>query len=391
MGKKSIDLPLAPDLLPFLLDQMPDTGEWVTMGKLIAAVLQSGAVTTAEAVDSYRRHAKWQHSGFTSGASLDEMESSGRDAIVRDRLNYGIKKGLVERGEGKGYLKLYRKAAASLQANNSKMLIPLHAIRTDGGTQTRPALIEESVQGCMDRMRATDDLPPVEVVQEGDIYWLWDGFHREESHRRLDRHTIMANVRKGTLDDARWLAASANKASDPHIVGNQRNEATKRACVLLALRQRPNLSDGVIAKHVGCSTRYVGMVRAEATVNTSQLPDQPRLGRDGKTRKTKPATFQDQVQNLHGKGHGTMEIARKLNVPHPRVSREKKRLGLKSERETERVSNSEMTDPRPLGLDQEVEERIAAVLDRINRAVGDLLDEPKRRELVAFIERLVRS
>lgn len=284
--------------------------------------------------------------------------------------------------------------------------IALLAVRTDGETQTRPALIEASVLGCMERMQATDDLPPVEVVQEGDVYWLWDGFHREESARRLKRQTLIANVRKGALDDARWLAASANKASDPHLVGNQRNDATKRACVLLALRQRPNLSDGVIAKHVGCSRQYVSQVRAEVpTGNSCELHKEPRTCLDGKKRKAKnqpPAEgpLNDAVA-LVEQGLTQTEAARRTGVRQDAISREIARRGGKSATpaatpaspvaspRTKKPSGSAIQpEPCPLGLDQE--ERIAALLNEANRVlerVASTGDVAKLQQLVESMQR----
>lgn len=151
----------------------------------------------------------------------------------------------------------------------------LAEVSVDGGTQTRadgtvPAVVEEYA----DLLRAGVELPPVEVVEEDVMHWLWDGFHRYQAARLAGRDTVRCRITPGTLADARWLALSANKAH-----GLRRSNADKRRAVELALAIHPEMSDRAIAEHCGVSDPFVGSVRKQVlTVSTLDT----RTGKDNK-------------------------------------------------------------------------------------------------------------
>ena len=49
--------------------------------------------------------------------------------------------------------------------------------------------------------------PPLDVIYDGEDFWLWDGFHRREAALASDPPCGIAscNVRPGTLIEAVWL------------------------------------------------------------------------------------------------------------------------------------------------------------------------------------------
>src|SRR5262249_44761903 len=94
--------------------------------------------------------------------------------------------------------------------------------------------------------------------------------------KQADFDTISAEVRPGTVVDARWLALSANKTH-----GLRRTNDDKRRAVKAALQMRPDDSDRAIAEHVGVSNNMVSEYRARLSSEDSQPAT--RTGRDGRT------------------------------------------------------------------------------------------------------------
>lgn len=126
--------------------------------------------------------------------------------------------------------------------------LPISQLRTDGGTQPRAALDFDAIDDYADAMEDGDKFPPVVVYYDGENYWLADGFHRVKAAWQAGRETIAAEVRSGTLEDARWHSFSANKVN-----GLRRTNDDKQRAIKGALRhpRGAELSDREIARHVG--------------------------------------------------------------------------------------------------------------------------------------------
>jgi hypothetical protein len=120
---------------------------------------------------------------------------------------------------------------------------------------------------------------PGGAVYDGKCYWLWDGFHRFHAERRRGSDTMVLEVTKGTLDDARRLSLGANKEHR----GMRRTNRDKRRAVERALAWFPGYSAGKVAELCGVSVRFVtGMRNQQPTLNRSELD--VVIGRDGRTR-----------------------------------------------------------------------------------------------------------
>ena len=124
----------------------------------------------------------------------------------------------------------------------------------------------------------------------GTDHWLADGFHRVNAALNAGLTEIAADVRQGTLDDAKWHAAGANATH-----GLRRTNADKRKSVGLALsteRGRAS-SDRGIAEQCGVGAPLVGSVRAASCNNvTPEGGVERRTGKDGKSYPARKATPQ---------------------------------------------------------------------------------------------------
>ncbi len=145
----------------------------------------------------------------------------------------------------------------------TQQMISPQRIRTDLDTQSRAGLNEQTVTEYAEAMEAGQAFPPILVFQDETIdeYILADGFHRLAAHLQISPdEPILAEVRTGTAEDARWESIGANKSH-----GLRRTNEDKRNAVKLALLH-PNgaeKSDRQIAEHVGVHHDTVGRIRHE--------------------------------------------------------------------------------------------------------------------------------
>jgi len=157
--------------------------------------------------------------------------------------------------------------------------LDLNLIVADPALQMRVNRNIDALDSYVDAIADGKELPPVMTFFDGTSYWLADGFHRLEAHKRLSKATIRAEVRPGTRDNAFLFALSANAEN-----GLQRTNADKRKAVLAALAD-PKIgreSDRQIAAHCRVSHTFVQNVRADMTGGvqspvTVRVPEQTAL------------------------------------------------------------------------------------------------------------------
>lgn len=136
-------------------------------------------------------------------------------------------------------------------------MLKLNDIRTNGGTQPRAQLSQETIEEYAAEMREgrMGSFPALTVFYDGEAYWLADGFHRWHAAQRAGFHDIHADVRQGTLADAQWFSFGVNKSH-----GLRRSNQDKQNAIQAAL-QHPNgagLSNRQIADHCGVDHSTVG-------------------------------------------------------------------------------------------------------------------------------------
>lgn len=134
----------------------------------------------------------------------------------------------------------------------------LNAIRIDGGTQPRERINLDVVAEYAEAIKAGDELPPVVVFHDGAENWLADGFHRWHGHKQADKASIQADVRSGSLLDAKLYAVGANGAH-----GLRRSNDDKRKAVQMVLDEPAwkDWSDRAIADACGVSAPFVAAIR----------------------------------------------------------------------------------------------------------------------------------
>jgi len=139
--------------------------------------------------------------------------------------------------------------------------INLDAIRIDGGTQPRERIDMATVTEYAEAIKAGADLPPVIVFHDGADNWLADGFHRWHGHKQADKASILADVRAGSLLDAKLFAVGANGAH-----GLRRTNEDKRRAVQMVLDEPAwkDWSDRNVAEACGVSHTFVAQIRRPA-------------------------------------------------------------------------------------------------------------------------------
>lgn len=155
----------------------------------------------------------------------------------------------------------------------------IDSIETNGGTQSRAQLDQDTIISYADEMRGGAEFPPVVVFHDGEKYWLADGFHRLSAAKLAsDDRRITADVRQGTRRDAVLYSVGANAKQ-----GLRRTNADKRRAVttLLEDEEWAKWSDAVIAEKCGVDRSFVSRTR-RSTGDSPQL----KAGRDGRSRDT---------------------------------------------------------------------------------------------------------
>jgi hypothetical protein len=155
--------------------------------------------------------------------------------------------------------------------------VEVGTIRTDAKTQSRARIDELVVADYAEAMIRGEKFPPVVVFQDNGSLLLADGFHRVRAARKAHLSRIMAEVRPGGRIEALKFSLQSN-----HTHGLRRTNEDKRYAAGLALKEFANLSDRLIADMCGVSQPFVGILRRELR---TVISCEPRIGKDGKTRR----------------------------------------------------------------------------------------------------------
>src|SRR3954468_17862768 len=116
-------------------------------------------------------------------------------------------------------------------------------------------------------MAAGDVFPPVVVFQDGDLYWLADGFHRFGAAQSIGVETIACDVREGGLRDAILYSCGAN--ADHGL--KRSNEDKRRAVVrLLEDEEWRAWSDSDLGRRAAVSHDFVRRIRASLASDASE-------------------------------------------------------------------------------------------------------------------------
>lgn len=187
--------------------------------------------------------------------------------------------------------------------------IALKDIVFDEGTQVRAAINQDVVAEYAGRMATGETFPAIVLFNDGNRYYLADGFHRVMAAHRNEWMSIRAEVRAGTKTDALWFALGANKAN-----GQRMTTADKRHAILLAIKTWPDKGPTLIAEQIGCTDRWVREIRSEVT---SDLPEKT-IGKDGKSYSASHSTARhpkaDEVEAALKAGERIHDISKSTGV-----------------------------------------------------------------------------
>lgn len=178
------------------------------------------------------------------------------------------------------------------------MSLHIDQIRIDGGTQSRAAINETTVQEYAEAMADPNTVfPPAIVYFDGKEYWLADGFHRLEAWRRIGRAEIPTEIRQGDRRRAILHSVAANSAH-----GLRRTNDDKRRAVLTLLEDAEwsQWSDREIARRCAVSPSFVGSLRAPS-VHDGQMDETRTVQRGG-------TTYQQKVANIGERSKPDQEI-----------------------------------------------------------------------------------
>lgn len=166
--------------------------------------------------------------------------------------------------------------------------LPLSSIRLDGNTQTRAQITQSAVDEYAELTADGQQAPPVDVFYDGSDYWLASGFHRLAAHRKVGLGVIQANVRKGTVHEARVFAAAANAN---HGI-RRTNEDVWRAFSLLMSEGWQAHSINAVARHLRVSHGLVEKMKErhakeearkdifDPPEDTPEEPDEPEVAEE---------------------------------------------------------------------------------------------------------------
>lgn len=145
-------------------------------------------------------------------------------------------------------------------------MIPLDAVRINGGTQSRAELNQATIAEYAEAVRQAVEFPPVVTFFDGASFWLADGFHRFNAHKDAGAMEISAEIRSGTQRDAILYSVGANASH-----GLRRTNEDKRRAVMTLLNDAEwsQWSDREIARCSGVTHPFVASLRNPQVVTVT--------------------------------------------------------------------------------------------------------------------------
>jgi len=136
--------------------------------------------------------------------------------------------------------------------------LKLSVIRTDGGTQARVRMCQDTVAEYASKMSDGVVMPPIVVFFDKKEYWLADGFHRYFAAKSNGDLEIECEVQDGTVEDAMLYSFSANGGRGLSMTPEDNFSIVSR---MLAHPKWKSWTDSAIAKHIHVSNSTVGRIR----------------------------------------------------------------------------------------------------------------------------------
>ena len=119
-------------------------------------------------------------------------------------------------------------------------------------------LDSEIVQTYADRMEAGDVFPPIELVGDGDVFWLVDGQHRLEAAKQVNGEQISANITKGDRRAALLMSFPTNAE---HGIRRTNEDKQRKVLIMLEDEEWKEWSSRKIASQCKVSHTFVNKLR----------------------------------------------------------------------------------------------------------------------------------
>jgi uncharacterized ParB-like nuclease family protein len=160
--------------------------------------------------------------------------------------------------------------------------LTLDEIRRDSGIQPRVAMNLQHVKLLEKQLEEGQQLDPVSVFYDGELYWLADGFHRWHAHRNCCQEVIACNIHRGSRRDAVLYSVGAN-ADHKSVLPRTRVDKHLAILRLLEDQEWKNWSDREIGHRCKVDHKSVGKMRQNLT---GEFPSEKQM----RTYRTKHGT-----------------------------------------------------------------------------------------------------
>ena len=155
------------------------------------------------------------------------------------------------------------------------MKIPLNKIDLDASIDARDERSEQHIEDYTEHLQTSGSVPlPAIMVFGPDSrgqFFLSEGWHRYEAHKRAGRSTIEAIVTPGGWIDAQDYATSKLRSNARH--GWRETRKQKRRAVMLTIMRHAEWTDVKVADHCGVSRELVIDVRSSMCRNLQNPTD----------------------------------------------------------------------------------------------------------------------
>lgn len=189
--------------------------------------------------------------------------------------------------------------------------IPLELIDLSGGCQQRK-ICPETIKHYIDLMKDGVIFPPVEVVWDGKVNWLWDGFHRFKCAQDRGDKTILANVETAGKRRAVFLSFSANSK---HGVPRDSGAASYIIRQIYKDKEWSEMGVTDIAAHIGCSRQLVYSIKGKKDESKPETQKKDTKKAAEKPPETEPkAPIEDYAGNIIPKAMAERFIAKQVIV-----------------------------------------------------------------------------
>lgn len=148
-------------------------------------------------------------------------------------------------------------------------MIKISDITVDQALQSRVALSQDKIAEYAEMMEDGIEFSPVQIVDDGKKFYMWDGFHRYHAAVKAGRTTIDAAIKKGTYRNAFVWSLGANSNHGLPVTNADKRLKVTRA---LADVELSLWTDQEIAKACGVTRVMVYKMRKERAPAPKEAP-----------------------------------------------------------------------------------------------------------------------